>query len=1419
MTTPGGLNRRRHPTAAWLGIITITALWLTPGIVSAQPDNPVFVDQSPRAWELLRRARDQAANNPDEAVRLYQELLDDYPLKLVPTGDSEGDRFVTVRGPVLADLKADASLLRRYRAVQTAEAERLLEAGNLPRLATCRSLTDAGLEALLRLAQQDLESARFHSADHWLREALEHPNLASDRAAYAWFMAGLTAHCLQNDQAVRAASNALSELGDAGLRLGTQLDRYRENTFTDRSDHGISPVQPGEAIELGEPVGQAIWSVELTDALHYRRFARPAGVSFSPRFDLEPGPDELLTAAPTVAGSLAFVNQGHTVLAVDRSTGAEIWRHVERPPDSAIDNDTELMMDLNYVAVSVRSLVTLTGHAYGTMRSSEGHVRCLDTVSGEVRWTANLDRIGAIDDHEGLFPHGAPVIAEGVVCVLARKVTEQHLSSCYVVAMNLNDGSLRWSQHIASVGGARARTYRRFSMLAIDGGDLYVATPLGAVARLDGSSGRIRWLQRYRVPLNPEVPVRAPGPWASPAPIVTASRVLALRPDGLRIVVLDKETGRQIESHPCLLREGWASPQYLLADDQFVFAVGDEIRAFRLDDLTQPVWRLPDPDQPPGDSLQAEFGDFEIIGRLQPTQNDLVVPTDNGILLVEKASGRIRHHIDRPAAGNPLAIEAQIIVAGADRLEAYMAFDRASAMLRRRLNESPHDPDAALALMELAMAGGDLPLAMEAARAAVGTIGTLNNSPEANDLQATLFSLLLRMARDRMPRTEAQAEELHELIGSIAVNDEQRLQHLLTRADWHAPSDPPTAARQYQQILSDPPLTSVWHLEDGRLKTGAAWAAQRIVDLIQTHGPSVHEQQARRASKVLETVMTETLADLDALREISEQYVCTEAAADAALLVAAAYAEQGDHRSALAALGPLISLAPNRDAATTGRLLGACLGICQRFNLNDQALILLQHAVSAYGDPLLVSGRRRVRASSLLRELQESRLSPRLPQIGEQSGPGELIGSILAPRHPHAHAASPPDRALLASGGSVHLVTSGDLTPRWSNYVGSEAPQILRFTDRDVLLWLDDDPEDPRAVMLDAADGAQRWTTPRLSDHLDDPVGDLARLRGVWEQMPGGDPFNPDQIIPRVNDDLLLLIRRTGSAIAFDLQEGSAPLWARTQILSQVYWTGLQDRTLVLAGRTRGTGPGDELSTISPILVVLDAITGEIVHRVRPRGDSDVLWMCFGPLGSLIFATDQGIEVLDLNSGRMRWMNVQPGAPNTLRAWAIGDVVFFQDAALQIRRFDGRQCLISEPLPIPAHGRWDPLELRNLQVVRGRVHARYAQRVVSYDEGGSIAGSDYVTDTRDYRWLLPAEDRLLLISRNRTEQVEMPGDSGRRTLRTYRIYALAHDGRLLSDAVELEPLPLRLLDAVLIDDWLLLSTASETLALPMPRSP
>ncbi len=90
---------------------------------------------------------------------------------------------------------------------------------------------------------------------------------------------------------------------------------------------------------------------------------------------------------------------------------------------------------------------------------------------------------------------------------------------------------------------------------------------------------------------------------------------------------------------------------------------------------------------------------------------------------------------------------------------------------------------------------------------------------------------------------------------------------------------------------------------------------------------------------------------------------------------------------------------------------------------------------------------------------------------------------------------------------------------------------------------------------------------------------------------------------------------------------------------------------------------------------------------------------------------------------------------------------------------------------------------------------------------------------RDYKWLLPTGDRLVVISRYKSEQVTIPGQSGRQTQHTYRLYALSENCKLMGEVFQLPSLPQRLQQAVVIDGWVFLSTAASTVAVAVPHNP
>jgi hypothetical protein len=1405
-----GSRGRRH---RWAGVAA--ALLAGLGTASAQQENPVYVDDSPRAWELFRLARDHARDNFSEAVRLYQELLDDYAMKLLPVSETTGDHFVAVRARVLAELRGNERLRQRFRMTETPEARRLLESGQWQRVAVTRSMTEPGLEALLRLAQDDLESARFHSALDWLWQAVDHPDLTGRRLAHCWYMIGAAAAYLDRPGPLAEAIEALEAAGGEGPALRAQLERLVA-AVSPPPDDGITPFAGAAAADLGRLVAQPIWSIRLDATPLSRQLLDPL-VSERPssrQADLLRRSGAHLTAAPTVAGYGVFLNEGRVVHAVDRFTGRPLWSpFVERRAPGDMDRGTRQIADLNVVALSDNVLVTITGHAYADAVTSERAVVCLDAETGQLRWISRIDRLTSSDELEGLFPHGAPVIGDGMVFVAARKVSRQLLTTCYVLALGLDDGRLRWARHVASSGGIRSRFARPFSTLLSHDGDLAVATAIGAVARIDATTGQTRWLRRYHPPLSPYLAERSP--WEVAGPVITPRGVVAIRPDHRRVILLDWQTGDDVASASATARDGWDSPRYLLADEQMVYAVGAAIRAFDAADLEHPRWLFPA-------AGGAAHGDVEIRGRVQLVEGGLVVPTANGLLILDGDTGAVVQRVDLDSVGNPLAAGPQLILAASDRLQAYMPLDRAEQMLRRQIAEDPADPAPALALMRLGARVRDLDLALEAAQLAIRAVDEGPPLERLGRPRRELFEILLELHYGGVARTREQGEALYAMIGVVAQEPRQRVEYLLAYGDWLSSHALGPAIEAYQAILSTEVLARAPRRDAGLSRPAAAWAAGRIGRLIELHGPAVYQPQAEFARERLKLLGRGQQAGPDQLEALAREFPFADSAVEAVEAAAQAYEAGGEPRRALAALTGVYRLDPGAERAAP--LLGSVAARCEAAGWTGHAAGVLRYVVESFGALPMGGDPQRRDAARWLAALTGDPVRRRLPQIGGNQGEARRLPGTLVPVNPGAETPVPPDRVLLNDPPQLALFTDPAGEPVWTADPGVVGdPSILRFAGDELLLWVRRAADDAAVVMMDPADGSQRWIIRSVNEVMGEP----ARRPGVGAPsalLPRGEPFNPARLRPLLGPDALVIVRGSGEVMALDPDDGRTRLWSRLgqRPMVEVHRAALGDAALVLTGGKRAVGGRETEAAIA----VLSPRTGETLAEIAPLGGAAVRWMAIGPLGALVYGNGAGVEAVDLLSGGPVWSDEAPEAAQTPRGQLAGNAVIVESAlarpdggANPLRAFRLGDGTRTEPFDAPGRGEWDRLDLRELVISEGRIFARYGQRVVRYSDTGAVLGADVVSDHRDYKWLLPTADRMLLVSRFKSEQVMVPAESRRRTEHTYRVYAVSGNCGLVDETVQLPPLTERLGAAAVIDSWLLLSTSTETLAVALPGEP
>ena len=228
---------------------------------------------------------------------------------------------------------------------------------------------------------------------------------------------------------------------------------------------------------------------------------------------------------------------------------------------------------------------------------------------------------------------------------------------------------------------------------------------------------------------------------------------------------------------------------------------------------------------------------------------------------------------------------------------------------------------------------------------------------------------------------------------------------------------------------------------------------------------------------------------------------------------------------------------------------------------------------------------------------------------------------------------------------------------------------------------------------------------------------------------------------------------------------------------------------------------------------------GEQIHEFSPLGNTGAKWMTTGILGTLIYGTAHGIELFDLFNGRRRWANTSGGARNSQREWLISDRLVINDREGQLRTIMLQDGMLSPPFNSTLDKNESPLELREVLADDNGIVARYRNRIVWMDLNGNLLGADAITVMRNYKWLLAAKNRYLLINAQPPSQLPVDGQSKRRIEYLYDLYLLSQNGQLLDEPYQLPKKMLKMMtNAILLDNWLMISTRDQTFAIHIPAN-
>ncbi len=1388
--------RRR---GGWLQLALSAAIALAvPASAAPAQSAPVFVDDAPGAAEAIESARGHSnAGNLDTAARVLQRLLDTSAERL--TAAPEGDALmIPVRQRVHRALREDRSLLRRYREIESAEAERLLERGELKTVERSRFLTPAGYEASLRLAQLHLESARFHAARRRLEALADHPDLDAGAARLAALLA-----------------RYLPEASDLADRLG---ERFNEPSAGEPFDSpeivsARSALDPSPGFTFEGLVPEPIRSRALLDER-----GEPSGLlGASPFVTRARGARVRIDPArilyPSLAGDLLLLADGAGITAFDRFTLEQRWRHdasAEPDPNNRALGRRAVSAGPVNVAVWGRTAVAAASASASREQFGDGLVHAVDIATGEPRWAVDL--VALDDDLQDAVPTGVVRAAGGLVVLpVMRNVRERRLSSGHLVALDIADGSLVWNRVVASAGALPQNIAAQSgSVPLIEGGVIYVAEPLGAIAAIELATGRFLWARTS--PASDALLGTARTRWGS-RPIIARGALYEIEPITGRALKLDPATGRLLAARP---PTDFGNPAYLLeAGDALVAVSESEIRAIPFD-------RFEDQSVSTTVLATAESGRFE--GRPVVAGERVLVPAGEGFALHDPAapSGPVER-IEFGNVGNPVIAPAQLAVIDDRGVSSYLIWDAARAALEDRMRRSPGDAAPAVTLAELAYRAGRDEAIVPAIDAALSALRRQNRADQQDAARERLFAAIDQMIEPDPSQTERRAlavatrEKLVARLGQAASTpDERALYHLREGALALETGRPDAAVAAYQRVLDEPRLAASQVRLAQRVRLARSVAASRLQSLVQAHGPSIYAVFEREAGIALRRALPPEVAGAldpalgshltqvspEELVAIARRYPVAVASLEAWLVAAEAFQQRGRLRGAIASLEEALAAAtelphaPDPVIAELAGRLATRLVEGGRAAAASSAIARIQQARPALA---FTTGGEPVDLAALQERIAEARArTPRRPRLGriDETALTPIPGRLpIRPLYP----ATESDHSLV-------LLAGEDVLEAWERgAVGVERRWSMPLDPSLALLRLDSggalvsvgDGDLRRLARVDARTGETVWETPPFSAGFD------ARSRPAPSEtvaIPAG-PIRPrGEILAALRDDNATLIDRAGRAVGYDVAEGR-DIWSAQLPIDNVFDAAEAGGLLIIIGERRFRDVNARAGA-EPAGLIVDAATGRVIAPLDFAGAAP-RWVRETTDEVAVVGTDRGVIAFNLVDGSRRWFVGEPAAQRTIEAWSFPGRLIILDDANRLWQLETEGGELSRA-PLDTRSRLQgPAE--DVSVAAAGDHAVFAlpRGLVMYDRRGELVGLDQRDGLTSLGPHAFADDRAVVLDPHGFEP------------RVYDARLLELDTGRLLQAQRIE-LPARPDSVDLIDGRILISAGSGTIVLDAP---
>ncbi len=1227
----------------------------------------IYVEDSPAVQQLLEQAAElRNQDRPADALDIYHRINTEHPDKLIHTGESV---YVDAVFRVRRELLNDEQLLSLYRRIYEPEAKRNLESASreerpidaVSAVFSRYLLTPTGMEAGLLLASQYMERADFLSAGDVLDQLSNHPDIDQVAGRYDQLQAtaGLLSGRHDRYEAYHAKleeagrHDALESLAGLAGRLHPPL-RLRRLASCGLIDAGPQPVSMTESL-WREVLPRATSDLIYRSMLNQNLRARG-------KYDAAVH----LPVLPTISSYLLFVNEGEQLQAMDRRSGRSLWVY-----DWWESLDYEMKVKLNRASRIVpdkRGVLVMGDHVYAVLgRALESRLRNVDAgdltmlvsmekLTGRLNWEIRPSDLDP--EFTNAYFLGSPVEGYNRIFILVHRSQATGFQDTFLAALDPVTGRLLWRRHVSSTMSATRHGFELVPRMTACNGRIYVYDNEGALACINARTGSMAWLhvseevdddvfrQRGRVNLVEREPVM---------PVVVTSGVLLVHPErDVPAMLIDSRTGHKLRDLTGVI---WEQARYCQAAGGDALLMGEEI--IRVDGEHLDVkWRTP---------LNEAGGEWAI-GRAAVTRQYVVVTTRRDHVVINMADGHvIQRTVHDSEPGNLLAVDDELVVAGATGIRAYMRWEDARDDMIRQIESNPADAGVGLSLAHLAISlgqdqqvleGFDYALAaLEHADAASGVEDVLTNPPASHPPYASrrdeIIDQLLRFVRaDSGASNELRQALFDRLARCTSSAEEEVAYHLALGLFMEEQGRWPAAVEHYQAVLLDPTLAKQYYVYEGNRRQAARESRRRLRRIVSEQGKQVYSRYDAMASQRLSELSARRRNDPEALIEIVDQYPLATAAAEALYMAADLYAKAGNHNATVNQLRRAYQYA--RDPLLLANVIGRLAEHYERNHYPIRAMHWLKRVRREHPRIQPMRGGMPVSIDDWLAELSLLRASDAMLPVYHLPAcrPAVLAGRIV-PRAVNVIHTDQLRDMVIHHGKTVSLYNGADMQKRWEYNIEKDQIQLLAADDERVLFWSDADAE---ILAIDGKNGMPIW--PAISvDTLLDEAGKLTQPQEnrviedpAVRQIIQIDPFIEPQVIQRqadqevnqyllgVGETVICIMDRFGRTAAMDIHTGEV-LWRMMCKVKLTTAAAMSEYLLAIAGVRELSS--DELTGN---VWVVDQVTGEQVLATIELNDSPQ-WLGFAGENLLLAAVGNVMTAYKLSDGAVAWQVTIQGRP------------------------------------------------------------------------------------------------------------------------------------------------------------------------------